>query len=152
MGIRFVGRQTGTFPIVRRVTTRDIRAILLCVVVRERVMFKTWDVLLRPVPPLVLHHIVVSQMVVVAIVLVVMWEIIVRLGISVTRVVEHRHVTTRTQIHVVVGIGRRLVLPATNVVHIFLLGALGVPVVQLLLLGLELEPVVRTVELMIVRG
>ena len=58
---------------------------------------------------------------------------------------EHRRVTTRTQIHVVVGIGRQWDQFVMSVVHIFLLGALGVPVVQLLLLGLGLEPVVRIV-------
>jgi hypothetical protein len=56
------------------------------------------------------------------------------------------------QILVVVGIGRQWDQFVMSVVHIFLLGVLGVPVVQLLLLGLELELVVRTVELMIVRG
>lgn len=58
-----------------------------------------------------------------------------------TVVTGHRHM-----------IAVHLFLVVENVVHIFLLGVLGVPVVQLLLLGLELELVVRTVELMIVRG
>lgn len=74
-----------------------------------------------------------------------------RRDISVTQVVEHKRVTTPTQIHVVVGIGRQWVQFVTNAVHILAPGALGVPVVQPLLPDLEQEPAVRTVGLMTVQ-
>lgn len=64
---------------------------------------------------------------------------------------EHRRVTTLMQILVVVGIGRQWDQFVMSVVHIFLLGALGVLVVQLLLLELEPELAVRIVEQITVR-